>query len=134
MSHDEFNPSWRERAHYLELWIEPDRADLPPSQEQRTLPGGGARSVLQVIGAPEDGSGVLQIHQNVETLFGRLAPGDRVARALPHGRHAWIQIIAGAVDANGQVLEAGDGAAISSGERLSLLGVSQAEILLLELP
>ncbi|HSB70051.1 MAG TPA: pirin family protein [Candidatus Methylomirabilis sp.] len=134
VSHDEVNASWHEHAHYLEVWIEPDRADLPPSQERRALPRNGAQRALQVIGAPREGSGLLQLHQGVETLFGRLTAGEGVVRAMARGRHAWIQILAGIVNANGQVLEAGDGAAISSGERLWLLAVTPAEFLLLDLP
>ena len=132
MNHDEFNPSWRERAHYLELWIEPDRADLPPGREKWCLPRGG-RGALHLIAASEDGGGVLQIHENVETLFGRLAAGERVARTLARGRYAWLQVIKGAVDANGQILETGDGATIGPGDQLELVAVSPAEVLLLEL-
>jgi redox-sensitive bicupin YhaK (pirin superfamily) len=133
MCHDEFNPSWQERAHYLELWIEPDHADLPPGREQRPLPEdtGGA---LQVVGGRADGNGILAIHQDVEALFGRVAPGARARRALARGRHGWLQILAGAVEVNGQLLEAGDGAAIGAGAQLALLAVSPAAVLLLDLP
>ncbi len=134
VSHTEFNASWNERAHYLEFWIEPERADLPPSRQQRPLPRGGERGALHIIGARGDGNGILQIHQDVETLFGRLGAGERVTRAMTPGRHAWIQILAGAVSANGELLEAGDGAAVSPGQRLALLAVSPASLLLLDLP
>lgn len=130
--HAEFNPSWHARTHYLEVWIEPDRVGLQPGRDQRPLPG-DTDGVLQVVGGPTDGNGRLTIHQDVEALFGRVAAGERAGRRLARGRHAWLQILAGAVAANGQALEAGDGAAIGAGERLSLCALQPAEVLLLDL-
>jgi redox-sensitive bicupin YhaK (pirin superfamily) len=133
ISHDEFNPSWRERVHYVELWIEPGRADLAPSLEKRSLPSGDDRGGLHVFGAPEDGSDVLRIHQNVATLFGRFAEGERVTRAMVRGCYAWVQILTGVVTVNGWILEAGDGAAICAGGQVDLVAAGPAELLYLEL-
>ncbi|MDQ2746412.1 MAG: pirin family protein, partial [Acidobacteriota bacterium] len=46
-----------------------------------------------------------------------LAKDEKVSLELAENRHAWIQIVKGKVDLNGEILNASDGAAIS-GERL----------------
>ena len=53
---------------------------------------------------------------------------------IPSGRHAWVQVISGAIDVNGHTLEAGDGAAISDENRLKLTAHSDGtEFLLFDL-
>jgi redox-sensitive bicupin YhaK (pirin superfamily) len=50
------------------------------------------------------------------------------------GRHAWAQILRGSVTLNGQVLHAGDGAAVSDERELALAGHdSNGEVLLFDL-
>jgi quercetin 2,3-dioxygenase len=134
VSHAEFNASWHERVHYLECWITPERMGLLPSRQQQPLPRNGDRGGLHVIGARGHGNGILQIHQDVETLFGRLGAGERVTRAMAPRRYGWIQVLTGTVNVNGSVLEAGDGAAMGAGEQLALLAVSPASVLFFDLP
>ena len=64
---------------------------------------------------------------------GLLAKGDRVNHTLAPGRHAWLQLVRGAVTANGQWLRAGDGAAISEESSIEIVADEPAEILLFDL-
>ena len=57
---------------------------------------------------------------------------ERVTHALPEGRHAWIQVVRGAIDVNGTSLQQGDGAAISDERTVVVSG--QGEALLFDLP
>src|ERR671910_3879081 len=38
ISHSEYNASQTEPVHFLQIWIIPDKADLPPGYEQRAFP------------------------------------------------------------------------------------------------
>src|SRR5881398_1619996 len=49
-----------------------------------------------------------------------LAAGDEILYALAPGRHAWLQVVRGALAVNGTTLAAGDGAAASDEARLAL--------------
>jgi len=62
-----------------------------------------------------------------------LKHGDRRERALPAGRHAWVQVLRGVVEVNGHVLTESDGAAISREERFGLFARRDTELLILEL-
>ena len=60
-------------------------------------------------------------------------PGKSVTHTLAAGRHAWLQVAAGAVELNGKRLGEGDGAAVTGEQGLTISAISQAEILLFDL-
>src|SRR5437868_13205148 len=47
--HSEFNPSTTESVHLLQIWIQPEKAALPPSYEQKTFPEAEKRGKLRLI-------------------------------------------------------------------------------------
>lgn len=110
--HSEFNASPTEPVHLLQIWILPERRGLAPGYEQRPvrLADGGLRRVA--ARQPDHGEEVLTIHQDVEVLHGSLAAGQVASHQLGVGRGAWVQVIRGALRLNGNLFEAGDGAAI----------------------
>ena len=64
---------------------------------------------------------------------GLLDPGDEVVHRIPPYRHAWLQVARGSVLANGNLLEQGDGAAVSHEDQLVITGKDRAEVLVFEL-
>jgi redox-sensitive bicupin YhaK (pirin superfamily) len=53
---------------------------------------------------------------------------------LVAGRHAWVQLISGSIDLNGEVLNAGDGAAVSDESVLAIKALANdSEFLLFDL-
>ena len=53
---------------------------------------------------------------------------------LAAGRHAWLQVLRGAVTLNGTELTTSDGAACSDEQRLEIVATTSAEIMLFDLP
>lgn len=133
ISHSEFNPSKTEQTHSLQIWILPEREGLKPYYDQRIFPDEERQGRLRLV-ASHDGSGdSLTVHQNVKLYDALLAPGEEVSHQLPVDRHAWIQVIRGAVNVNSTPLGAGDGAAISEETALKIQASETAEILLFDL-
>jgi redox-sensitive bicupin YhaK (pirin superfamily) len=63
-----------------------------------------------------------------------LKTGEEVAHELAENRHAWIQIVKGSVALKGEILEAGDGAAISEENVLKIKSLADdTEFLLFDL-
>lgn len=58
----------------------------------------------------------------------------RTTHIAREGRMTWIQIAAGAVQVNGQQLDAGDGLGIRAPGLLQFTGVSTSEVLLFDMP
>ena len=64
-----------------------------------------------------------------------LDEGERATLPLRKSRRGWLQVVRGAIEANGSRLKAGDGAAIRDETALTVTGKSKnAEILAFDLP
>src|SRR5262249_22166978 len=127
--HSEFNASAAEPAHFLQIWIYPERRGLEPAYEQRAFPEAERRNRLRLVASRAGGYGALTVHQDVDLYAGLLDAGQRVVQPLRPGRHAWVQVARGAVTLNGQPLRAGDGAAVTDETALDLTAVDAADVL-----
>lgn len=133
VTHSEFNPSADEAVRFLQIWILPDAAGLPPAYEQQHVPASERDGRLRVIAAREPHSNAVQIHQDVTLYAAQLRDGATLRHALAPKRHAWLQLTSGSLSLNGVSLDAGDGAAISDEAALEIVGRSTAELLLFDL-
>lgn len=131
--HSEFNASKDQPLHFLQIWIVPRTNGLPPSYEQTAFPDVELRNRLRLVGSEDAREGSVTIHQDVGVYVSRLDPGKSIEHTFATGRAGWLQVARGAVQANGQALTAGDGAAITDEERLVILGDKPAEVLLFDL-
>ncbi len=133
--HSEFNHSKTEPVHFLQIWIVPDRRGIAPRYDQKRFPDDEKRGRLRLIGSTNGEDGSVIIHQDVK-LFASILSGDaEVEQPLPRGRQAWLQVARGSVEANGNRLDAGDGAAVHEESTLRLkTAADSAEILLFDLP
>ena len=130
--HSEFNASSIEPVHLLQIWLLPDRKGVKPGYVVKSFakaePG---RLHLATSKTGRDGS--IPINQDADLYFCKLNAGQKVEPALRPGRHAWLQLIEGELDANGSRLKAGDAAAFSKTETLKLSAVDSAHFLLFDL-
>jgi redox-sensitive bicupin YhaK (pirin superfamily) len=134
VAHSEFNPSPHERTHLLQIWILPEKSGMPPSYEQKSFPAAERRGRLLRVASSDGAGGSVTVHQDVALYATVLGRGETVRQSIPHGRHAWLQVAAGAVTLNGHALEAGDGAALSEEAALELRGDGEgSEALLFDL-
>jgi quercetin 2,3-dioxygenase len=133
VTHSEMNPSPDEPVHLLQIWIRPAREGLRPYYEQKEFPAEERRGKLRLVAAPEGAEGAVTLYQNVTLYNALLGAGDEVAHGLAPGRHAWLQVVKGAVTLNGNQLKAGDGAAVSEEESVKIKGVEESEVLLFDL-
>jgi len=131
--HSEFNASQTEPVHLLQIWILPEAEGLRPGYEQKVFAPEEKTGKLKLVASREGGDGALKIHQNVALYNAVLKGGEAVGHRLAPGRHAWVQVIKGAVSVNGTALAAGDGAAVSDETSLDIRAGEDAEILLFDL-
>ena len=131
--HSEFNPSATDAAHLLQIWIQPEKAGLQPSYEQKSFPEEEKRGKLRVIASPDAQNGSVKINQDAKLFVSLLKPGNEVSHEFGDGRHGWLQVARGTVELNGKKLAQGDGAAISDEKKLSIKGSENAEVLLFDL-
>lgn len=131
--HSEFS-SETDRTHLLQIWILPEKQRLTPGYEQKKFDREEKRGNLKLIAAKGGDDGSVHINQDVKLYASVLEEGKSVSYVIPEGRHAWIQVISGALDVNGRTVEKGDGAAISEEEALKLTAhENETEFLLFDL-
>jgi redox-sensitive bicupin YhaK (pirin superfamily) len=131
--HSEFNPSQTEADHLLQIWLLPERSGLRPEYAQRHFADADKNGRLRLVAARDGRAGALTIHQDADIYAALLAPGVTVSHRLKAGRHAWIQVAAGALTVNGQALVAGDGAAVTDVPVIELSTAASAEVLLFDM-
>ena len=133
VTHSEFNPSAEEPVHLLQIWITPERAGGAPGYEQREFAEEERRGRLRLIASPGGDEGSVTVRQDALVYGGVLAAGEEAVHELRPGRNAWVQVVKGSLKLNGTELKAGDGAAVSGEERLSLQPDEPSEVLLFDL-
>ena len=117
--HSEFS-SPTDRTHLLQIWILPEKDRLEPGYEQKAFAPEEKTGQLRLVASRGGDDGSVHINQDVKVYASILDAGKSVKQELTSGRHAWVQVISGAVDLNGYTLEAGDGAAVSEETKLKL--------------
>lgn len=129
--HSEFNASTSEPVHLLQIWLHPERKGLTPGYEQKIFE---YKDGLVRVASGSGQDGAVSIHQDVELFRGQLPANADITYPLAIARHAWVQLVAGALAVNEVPLAAGDGLALSqeSGLRLTA-GADGAQFLLFDL-
>jgi redox-sensitive bicupin YhaK (pirin superfamily) len=133
VTHSELNHSGTQLVHFLQIWIIPERQGLAPSYEQRAFPESERRDEFRLVASADGRGGSVVIHQDVDLHVSVLSAGATLEHVLAAGRHAWLQVAAGSVAMNGQVLSAGDGAAASAEASVRIAAREPAEVLLFDL-
>jgi len=129
--HSETNVSATDPLHLLQIWLHPDAQGFEPSYQQRSFDG-RENALVRVVSS--DGiQGALRIHQDLEIYSCLLETGESIQHELAPNRHAWIQLVRGRLRVNGEVLEAGDGAALSEEPVVELHAEKSADLLLFDL-
>jgi quercetin 2,3-dioxygenase len=133
ITHSEANPSPTEPVHLYQIWLLPEHQGLEPSYEQQAFPAAERHNRLRLVASPDGADGSLTIRQDARVLLATLDQDRQVSHTLRQGRHAWLQVLRGAVDLNGQALAAGDGAALSEESGLAILAGGPSEVMLFDL-
>jgi redox-sensitive bicupin YhaK (pirin superfamily) len=130
--HSEINDSPKEPVHLLQIWIMPDHKGAKPAYAEKSFaqaePG---RLHLVVSKSGRDGS--IPINQDTDLFLGKFKAADSARHSIAAGRHAWVQLIQGELDANGTRLTPGDAVAISEVDSLTISAIKPSDFLLFDL-
>ena len=134
IAHSEFNASTTDPVHFLQIWIQPDRAGIQPSYEQKNFSLEEKQGKLKLVASPDGREDSVTIHQDANLYVAVLNKGDLVNHSVEKNRSLWLQLARGSAEINGQVLQTGDGAAITQEKNIELAATNDdTEILLFDL-
>jgi redox-sensitive bicupin YhaK (pirin superfamily) len=134
VNHSEFNHSREEPVHLLQIWILPEKRGEIPAYDQKSFSRESRLNQLGLLASKDGRQNSIQIRQDVN-LYGSLLDAQKTTSLkLEPKRFAWIQVAQGEIEVNGEVLAAGDGAAIGQTEVLNFKGLAKtSEFLVFDL-
>lgn len=131
--HSEFNPSTSGEVHLLQVWIFPERKNLAPGYEQKQFARVDKLNRLCLVASRDGRNDSISIHQDVDLYAGILETSHDVSLGPVDDRRIFVQVISGALDINGEVLSAGDGARLQETPEVNISAKNEAEFLLFNL-
>lgn len=131
--HSEFNHAADATTHFLQIWIEPDQAGVPPSYEQKPFPAADKRGRLRLLASPDGAEGSVRIHASAALYAGLFDGAESATLALDPQRKAYVHLVRGALSVNGVPLQAGDAALLAQESELRLEQGQDAEVLVFDL-
>jgi len=131
--HSEFNASATEPVHLYQIWLLPQERGLSPSYDQRSFAEQERRGRWQAVASPDGRDGSLRIHQDAVLSLALLEAGEQIEHRLRPDRHAWLQVLRGAVSVNGIPAAVGDGVAVGEESALAVQASEPSEVMLFDL-
>jgi redox-sensitive bicupin YhaK (pirin superfamily) len=131
VTHSEYNPSNSEPLEFLQIWIEPNLYGIDPGYQQKRFdrqPG------LRLIASPDARDGSLLIHQDALLYRLRLDTGEAASHPLLSGRTVYVHVVSGGFTIEGEPLDEGDGATITSVDNIQFKASESGEALVFDLP
>ncbi len=132
--HSEYNPSSEQPVHLLQMWITPAVKGLPPSYEQLRFTKEQRMGRLLAVASGQDMQGTVKVHQDTTFYVSSMNPGDELTHDLDQQRRAYLFVISGQIEINGNALAKGDQARVSEEQALKLKALEASEIILIDLP
>jgi len=134
VTHSEMNASKDNPVHFLQIWILPESKGIDPGYEQKHFAPETRQDQWRLVGSQDGRDGSVIIHQDVSFYAATLDAGKRLSYNLSSDRKAWLQVVRGAVELDGQTVKAGDGVAFADFDSVVITGKDQeTEVLLFDL-
>jgi quercetin 2,3-dioxygenase len=134
ITHSEFNASDSEPVHLLQIWILPNKQGLTPSYEDGFFTDAQKHNQWCLLASENAEAGSLKVHQDMRLWASKLSERNALEYALKENRSAYLQVASGSVEIGGKLLNAGDAALFDVAELIEIAAISNAEILLFDLP
>jgi quercetin 2,3-dioxygenase len=133
VTHSEFNHAKDKTTHFLQIWILPNVLGIPPSYEQKTVPVPEKRGRLRLIASPKGTQHSVTIHADACVYAGLFNGSEHAELTLDPKRKAYVHVVRGELEVNGEHLEAGDAALLQQEHQIELANGADAEVLVFDL-
>lgn len=133
--HSEYNKNSDKEVKFLQIWLFPNKRDVNPRYDQISLNNEETNDrLMQILSPNQDDEGVW-IHQNAWFHMGNLSKGKSVEYKIKDSRNGvYAFIIDGDVSIEGQELNRRDGYGVWDTDKINIDAISNARVLLMEVP
>ncbi len=133
VQHSEFNHAPNDTTHFLQIWIEPNVTGIAPGYEQKTFSDAEKTGKLRLVASGDGAEGSVTIHADARLYAGLFDGAQTAALSLASNRKAYVHLVRGLIEVNGQKLGAGDAALLKGESQIDLKHGEQAEVLVFDL-
>lgn len=131
--HSEFNHAPNQTTHFLQIWIEPDVTGIEPGYEQRSFGEPEKRGQLRLVASRDGAEGSVTIHADARLYAGLFDGTETAALNIDPMRKAYVHLVQGSIEVNGQRLQGGDAAVLENESQIALAHGEDAEVLVFDL-
>jgi redox-sensitive bicupin YhaK (pirin superfamily) len=135
IAHSEENASETDPVSLLQIWVIPEKMNIPPRYEQKVFDLADRQNRFQVVVSPDQENGALWINQRAVFSLAKLEQGKKISyqKRFPENG-VYFFLIGGEAQIAGESLSARDGYGITGSGDISVHAVSETEILAIEVP
>jgi redox-sensitive bicupin YhaK (pirin superfamily) len=133
VTHSEFNHAKDQTTHFLQIWIEPNVLDIPPSYEQKTITTIDKQGKLCLIASSDGASNAVKIYADAKVYAGLFDQDQSAQLDLDPKRKGYAHLIKGELHVNDVTLQAGDALLIEDEKEILISGGKNAEVLVFDL-
>lgn len=135
ISHSEYNKNKDQEVQFLQIWVIPNKRNVPPRYDQITLDEQQLDNKLYQILSPSPEDSGVWIHQTAWFHLGNLHAGfteNYKLKLSTNGVYAFV--IEGQVEIEGQSLNRRDGMGIWEADAFKINATAPSQLLLMEVP
>lgn len=133
--HSEYNNNPDKPVKFLQIWVIPNKQNVPPRYDQISLADIAKENQLYQVLSPNKEDEGVWIHQDAWFYIGKFEKGkadDYLIKKAGNGVYAFI--LEGEVEINGEKLSKRDGMGIWNTDHLTVTATEDARVLLMEVP
>lgn len=132
--HSEMNASQQKPLRFIQIWIRPNAAGLPPSYRFNHFnQSDRLNKLLHIISGKSIYNGI-QINQDMNIFVSELNTGRQLGITQLPGRQAYLVCLEGALGINTSSLEAGDAMKLWDESSLTLTALDDCHLVMVEMP
>jgi len=128
--HSEYNNE-SEPALIYQIWIKPNKKDLPPRWLSHAFPNTVVEDALPLL-VSGDGEAPLSICQDAYIYAGNLSKNQHIKHSIQH--QAYVLASKGRFSLDKKRLDQGDGAEITDQDNVDIVADSDCELLIIDVP
>lgn len=135
--HSEYNHSKTDPVSLLQIWVFPKVRNIQPRYDQKKYSLENNMDSFKTIVSPEktDDPSVMWINQDAYFSLGKFKVGQTAAYKIQHpGNGAYVFIIEGKADIDGQPLSQRDALGVWETDHLTISVTADAQILIIDVP
>ncbi len=131
--HSEYNHEKTNEAHFLQIWIMPEKNGINPSYDQKSFEQELADSKVVLVASKNGQEGSVSLNQDAKIFAAKTKKDGSFELKTQVDRKVWIQVISGQVNVSEVELKSGDAAGFEREEKLNLNWLAGSEFIIFDM-